>query len=382
MEDSVKAKEKKLDHYTTVIKVIGIGGAGCNAIDKMVSINLNGVEHWGVNTDAQALAICKTKNKILLARSLTSGLGAGGDPSVGLQAARENIDKITKVIAGADVIFLACGMGGGTGTGATPEIAKVAKSLGILTIAVVTKPFLFEGTRRMLQAQQGIETLQENVDALIVIPNSELLPNINKKTYLQEAFKLADDMLVKGVQSIANIISTCGLINIDLADIKNIIQNSGFALMGAGESERGAKEATQIAINCPLLETSLLEGAKGIILNVAGSENLTLHEVHEAANLIYELVGENTNIVFGTTCNPTLKDKIQVTIIATGLSISKKSKNAEATTMTNFEETLGKLKVKREELILKEVASSTTMDKVRKMASEVFVIPDFLVQKK
>ncbi len=380
MEDSVKAKEKKLDHYTTVIKVIGIGGAGCNAIDKMVSINLNGVEHWGVNTDAQALAICKTKNKILLARTLTSGLGAGGDPAIGLLAVRENIDKITKVIIGADVIFLACGMGGGTGTGATPEIAKVAKDLGILTIAVVTKPFLFEGTRRMLQAQQGIETLQENIDALIVISNSELLHNIHRKTCLQDAFKFADDMLIQGVQSIANMISTCGLINIDLADIKNIIQNSGLALMGVGESERGAKEATQIAINCPLLETSIREGATGIILNVAGSENLTLHEVHEAVNLIYELVGENTNIVFGTTCNPTLEDKIQVTIIATGLS--KKLKNTESTTMTNFEETLGKLKVKREELILKEVSSSTTMDKVRKMASEVFVIPDFLVQKK
>lgn len=377
---SVKAKEKKLDHYATVIKVIGIGGAGCNAIDKMVNTGLNGVEHWGVNTDAQALASCKTKNKILLARTLTFGLGAGGDPRIGLQALRENIDKITNAISGADVIFLACGMGGGTGTGATPEIAKVAKNLGILTIAVVTKPFLIEGTRRMLQAQQGIETLQENVDALIVIPNSELLTNTQKKTYLQEAFQLADDILVQGVQSIANMISTCGLINIDLADIKNVLQNSGLALMGVGKSERGAKEATQIAINCPLLETSQLVGATGIILNVAGSENLTLYEVHEAANLIYELVGENTNIVFGTTCNPTLEDKVQVTIIATGLS--KKSKNAESTTMTNFEEIPDKSKVKKEELILKEWDNSTTIDKIRKKVSEVFVIPDFLYQKK
>lgn len=380
---NIKIKEKKLDHYNAVIKVIGIGGAGCNAIDKMINTGLNDVELWAVNTDAQALATCKTKNKILLARNLTSGLGAGGDPEIGLQAARENIDKITKTISGSDVIFLACGMGGGTGTGAIPEIAKVAKGLGILTIAVVTKPFLIEGTRRMLQAQQGIETLQKNVDALIVIPNSELLPNTHKKTSLQEAFKLADDMLIQGVQSITNMISTCGLINnIDLADIKNIIQNSGFALMGVGKSERGAKEATQIAINCPLLETSLLENATGIILNVAGSKNLTLHEVHEAADLIYELVGENTNIVFGTTCNPNLEDKVQVTIIATGLS--KKSKNAAATTMKNFEETPGngKSKVKKEELILEEATGFTTMDKIRKKASEVFVIPDFLYQKK
>ncbi len=302
------------------IKVIGVGGGGSNAVNRMIEVGIEGVEFIVVNTDIQALSRSKAKVKIQIGKKLTKGLGSGGNPEIGRKAAEEDLEKIAEVIQGADMVFVTAGMGGGTGTGAAPIVAKVAKEKGILTVGVVTKPFMFEGRRRMIQAEMGIKQLKENVDSLIVIPNQKLMEVYKQDLPLTEAFKLADEILRQGVQGITEIITKPGLINVDFADVKSIMKDSGTALMGMGEAtgENRAIEAASKAINNPLLETSI-KGAKGVIVYVVGGNNMTLHEVYQANDLIHQAADENANIIFGAVIDEAIKDKIMITVIATGL---------------------------------------------------------------
>ena len=304
------------------IKVIGAGGGGGNAVNRMIKAGLTGVDFWAMNTDAQVLKMSLADNKIQLGNKLTEGLGAGGDPSVGEKAAEETRDQIVQALDGADMVFVTAGMGGGTGTGAAPVIAKIAKELGALTIGVVTKPFSFEGKRRMNQAQQGLEKLKETVDALIVIPNDKLLEVVERRTTMKEAFQVVDEVLLRGVQGISDIITVPGLINVDFADVKAVMQSSGSALMGIGRGtgEGRAMEAAKLAINSPLLETSI-NGASGIIMNVTGGSDMTLHEVTEAAQVIHDAVAEDAIVTFGSVIDDRIQGEIQITVIATGFEM-------------------------------------------------------------
>ena len=304
------------------IKVIGAGGGGGNAVNRMIKAGLTGVDFWAMNTDAQVLKMSLAENKIQLGSKLTEGLGAGGDPSVGEKAAEETRDQIVQALDGADMVFVTAGMGGGTGTGAAPVIAKIAKELGALTIGVVTKPFSFEGKRRMNQAQQGLEKLKETVDALIVIPNDKLLEVVERRTTMKEAFQVVDEVLLRGVQGISDIITVPGLINVDFADVKAVMQSSGSALMGIGKGtgEGRAMEAAKLAINSPLLETSI-NGASGIIMNVTGGSDMTLHEVTEAAQVIHDAVAEDAIVTFGSVIDDRIQGEIQITVIATGFEM-------------------------------------------------------------
>ena len=310
------------------IKVIGAGGGGGNAVNRMIKAGLTGVDFWAMNTDAQVLKMSLAENRIQLGGKLTEGLGAGGDPSVGEKAAEETRDQIVQALDGADMVFVTAGMGGGTGTGAAPVIAKIAKELGALTIGVVTKPFSFEGKRRMNQAQQGLEKLKETVDALIVIPNDKLLEVVERRTTMKEAFQVVDEVLLRGVQGISDIITVPGLINVDFADVKAVMQSSGSALMGIGRGtgEGRAMEAAKLAINSPLLETSI-NGASGIIMNVTGGSDMTLHEVTEAAQVIHDAVAEDAIVTFGSVIDDRIQGEIQITVIATGFEM--KNLNAE-----------------------------------------------------
>ncbi len=309
------------------IKVIGAGGGGGNAVNRMIKAGLTGVDFWAMNTDAQVLKMSLAENKIQLGGKLTDGLGAGGDPSVGEKAAEETRDQIVQAIDGADMVFVTAGMGGGTGTGAAPVIAKIAKELGALTIGVVTKPFSFEGKRRMNQAQQGLEKLKETVDALIVIPNDKLLEVVERRTTMKEAFQVVDEVLLRGVQGISDIITVPGLINVDFADVKAVMQSSGSALMGIGRGtgEGRAMEAAKLAINSPLLETSI-NGASGIIMNVTGGSDMTLHEVTEAAQVIHDAVAEDAIVTFGSVIDDRIQGEIQITVIATGFEMKNTEK--------------------------------------------------------
>ncbi len=304
------------------IKVIGAGGGGGNAVNRMIKAGLTGVDFWAMNTDAQVLKMSLADNKIQLGGKLTEGLGAGGDPSVGEKAAEETRDQIVQALDGADMVFVTAGMGGGTGTGAAPVIAKIAKELGALTIGVVTKPFSFEGKRRMNQAMQGLEKLKETVDALIVIPNDKLLEVVERRTTMKEAFQVVDEVLLRGVQGISDIITVPGLINVDFADVKAVMQSSGSALMGIGRGtgEGRAMEAAKLAINSPLLETSI-NGASGIIMNVTGGSDMTLHEVTEAAQVIHDAVAEDAIVTFGSVIDDRIQGEIQITVIATGFEM-------------------------------------------------------------
>lgn len=304
------------------IKVIGAGGGGGNAVNRMIKAGLTGVDFWAMNTDAQVLKMSLAENKIQLGGKLTDGLGAGGDPSVGEKAAEETRDQIVQALDGADMVFVTAGMGGGTGTGAAPVIAKIAKELGALTIGVVTKPFSFEGKRRMNQAHQGLEKLKETVDALIVIPNDKLLEVVERRTTMKEAFQVVDEVLLRGVQGISDIITVPGLINVDFADVKAVMQSSGSALMGIGRGtgEGRAMEAAKLAINSPLLETSI-NGASGIIMNVTGGSDMTLHEVTEAAQVIHDAVAEDAIVTFGSVIDDRIQGEIQITVIATGFEM-------------------------------------------------------------
>ena len=303
-------------NYYAVIKVIGVGGGGSNAVNRMMEDNLNGCEFIAVNTDAQALMMSNADRKVLIGES---GLGAGSNPDIGKSSADKSSDSIREVVHGADMIFITCGEGGGTGTGAAPVIAEIAKEEGCLTVAVVTKPFTFEGAKRAIQAEEGINSLRGKVDCLIIIPNDKLLEISDENTTLLNAFKLADNVLKAGVRGVTDLITLPGLINLDFADVKSIIKDAGNALLGDGiaSGDNRAIKAAQSAINCPLIESSI-DGAKGILLNVSGGPDLKLFEVNEAAEIIRNSSSPDANIIFGAVIDENMKDKIKVTIIATG----------------------------------------------------------------
>ena len=308
------------------IKVIGIGGGGGNAINSMMAVNqINGVDFLGVNTDAQALLLCQAQTKVQIGENLTRGLGAGGNPEIGIQAAEESREKLKEHLHDTDMVFLTCGEGGGTGTGATPIIAQIAKDLGALTVAVVTKPFHFEGTRRMVQAEEGIENLKDKVDTLIVIPNQRIMDVIDKKMTLLEAFRVADSVLGQGVQGISDLITMPGLINVDFADVRTIMTGAGSSLMGIGTGvgENRASTAARQAISSPLLEMSI-DGAKGVLFNITGGPDLTMSEVDEAAKQIAAAVDPDANIIFGATIDEHLVDQVKISVIATGFDETKR----------------------------------------------------------
>ncbi|KAF0134465.1 MAG: cell division protein FtsZ [Candidatus Saganbacteria bacterium] len=312
------------------IKVFGIGGGGTNAVNRMIGSGVKGVEFWGVNTDLQALSVSLADNRLQIGVKLTRGLGAGSNPEVGQKGAEESREQIKEALQGADMVFLTAGMGGGTGTGASSVFAEVSKELGILTIAVVTKPFRFEGPVRISQAESGLALLKEKVDALIVIPNDKLLQVVERKTSIIEAFKVADDVLRQGVKGISDLITIPGLINLDFADVRTIMFEAGSAMMGigTGSGENRAVSAAEQAISSPLLEETIT-GAKGVILNVTGSSDLTLHEVNDAAEVIYNAVDPDANIIFGAVIDEKLQGDVVVTVIATGFKPSpKKEKEA------------------------------------------------------
>ncbi|KAG1657360.1 hypothetical protein FOA52_015914 [Chlamydomonas sp. UWO 241] len=305
------------------IKVIGVGGGGGNALNRMIGSGLHGVEFWALNTDAQALAAHAAMNKIQLGGQLTRGLGAGGEPSLGREAAEESEDAIRKMLTGADLVFITAGMGGGTGTGAAPVVARISKEMGILTVGVVTYPFNFEGKRRGNQAAVGIENLRDNVDSVIVIPNDRLLDVATSRTALQEAFGLADDVLRQGVQGISDIITVPGLINVDFADVKTIMSNAGTAMLGVGVAtgENRAEEAALAATAAPLIQRSI-ERATGIVYNITGGNDLTLQEVNRVSEVVTAMADPNCNIIFGAVVDELYDGEIHVTIIATGFSQS------------------------------------------------------------
>jgi cell division protein FtsZ len=301
------------------IKVLGVGGGGTNAVNRMIGAGVKGVEFWGVNTDLQALSVSLADKKLQLGMGLTKGLGAGANPEVGQHAAEETREEIKEALRGADMVFITAGMGGGTGTGASPVVAEIAKELGILTIAVVTKPFRFEGPIRISQAESGVSRLKEKVDALIVIPNDKLLKVVERQTSIIDAFKVADDVLRQGVKGISELITVPGLINLDFADVRTIMYEAGSAMMGIGFSsgENRAVEAAERAISSPLLEETIT-GAKGVIFNVTGGSDLTLYEVNDAAEVIYNAVDPDANIIFGAVIDEKLQGEVVVTVIATG----------------------------------------------------------------
>ncbi|HEY9650180.1 MAG TPA: cell division protein FtsZ [Coleofasciculaceae cyanobacterium] len=303
------------------IKVIGVGGGGGNAVNRMIASDVTGVEFWSINTDAQALAQASAPKRLQLGQKLTRGLGAGGNPAIGQKAAEESRDEIAHAIENVDLVFITAGMGGGTGTGAAPIVAEVAKEMGALTVGVVTRPFTFEGRRRTTQAEEGIAALQSRVDTLIVIPNNKLLSVISEQTPVQEAFRVADDILRQGVQGISDIITIPGLVNVDFADVRAVMADAGSALMGigVGSGKSRAREAAMSAISSPLLESSI-EGARGVVLNITGGSDLTLHEVNAAAETVYEVVDPNANIIFGAVIDDKMQGEIRITVIATGFS--------------------------------------------------------------
>jgi cell division protein FtsZ len=312
-------------NYLAVIKVVGIGGGGVNAVNRMVDAGLRGVEFVAINTDAQALLMSDADVKLDIGRQLTRGLGAGADPSVGRQAAEDHADEIAAVLAGSDMVFVTAGEGGGTGTGAAPLVARIARELGALTIGVVTKPFAFEGPRRSSQAEIGVEELKREVDTLIVIPNDRLLQVAERGTSVLEAFRLADDVLLQGVQGITDVIMTPGLINLDFADVRSVMSGAGNALMGIGRArgESRAVDAARLAVSSPLLEASI-DGARGVLLVIAGGSDLGLFEAMEAADLVGQGTHPEANIIFGAVIDDTLGDEIKVTVIAAGFDADRR----------------------------------------------------------
>lgn len=302
------------------IKVLGIGGGGGNALNSMVKTQqIQGVEFVAINTDAQALLICQAETKIQIGENLTKGLGSGADPEIGRQATEESSEKLKNFLVDTDMVFLTCGMGGGTGTGGAPIIAEISKASGALTVAVVTKPFAFEGARRMVVAEEGVENLKEKVDTLIVIPNERLLEVVDKKMTLLEAFKVADSVLGEGVQGISDLITTPGLINVDFADVRSIMTDAGSALMGIGTGvgENRATTAARMAAASPLLEISI-DGARGILFNITGGPDLAMSEVNEAAKIIADSADADANIIFGATIDEDMVDQVKISVIATG----------------------------------------------------------------
>src|SRR5215475_13069456 len=319
--DNLKYELEEEVRMGTHIKVIGVGGGGCNAVARMVAEGLEGVEFHAMNTDIQALDACDVQNKLQLGAKMTKGLGAGSNPEIGRHAALENTDRIVELLQGADMVFVTAGMGGGTGTGAAPVIASLAKELDALTVAVVTKPFGFEGARRMKLAEDGLSRLAGTVDTVIAIPNDRLLNLVPRGTSFFESFKIADDLLRQAVQGISDIIITPGLINRDFSDIKATMVGMGYAMMGTaiGRGEKAAVEAARQAISCPLLEDSRISGSRGILINITGSSRLGLHEVNEACSIIREAAEcDDVQINFGVILNESLQDAVKITVIATG----------------------------------------------------------------
>ncbi|WP_342389019.1 cell division protein FtsZ [Salinicoccus bachuensis] len=312
--------EQGFNHMAT-LKVVGVGGGGNNAVNRMIDDGMQNVEFIAINTDGQALNLSKAESKIQVGEKLTRGLGAGANPDIGKKAAEESREQIEDAIQGADMVFVTAGMGGGTGTGAAPIVAKIAKEMGALTVGVVTRPFSFEGRKRQTQASAGVDAMKAAVDTLIVIPNDRLLDIVDKSTPMMEAFKEADNVLRQGVQGISDLIAVSGEVNLDFADVKTIMTNQGSALMGIGVSsgENRAIEAAKKAISSPLLETSIV-GAQGVLMNITGSESLSLFEAQEAADVVQDAADEDVNMIFGTVINPELEDEIVVTVIATGFN--------------------------------------------------------------
>jgi len=321
------------DHHEGArIKVIGVGGGGSNAVNRMIRAKVEGVEFVGANTDLQALKLSQAPVKLQLGAKLTKGLGAGANPETGRKAALEDTEKIIEALEGADMIFLTAGLGGGTGSGAAPVVASLASELGALTVAVVTKPFAFEGKRRMLQAEQALAELVGCVDTVIVIPNERLMETVERGTSFFEAFRIADDILRQAVQGISDIITIPGIINRDFADVKTIMQGQGYAVMGTAVAtgSNRAIDAANRAINSPLLEDNSIQGAQGILINVTGSSSLTLHEVHEASSIIQKAAHENANIIFGAVQDDAMKESVKITVIAAGFrEAARKSPNQQ-----------------------------------------------------
>lgn len=316
------------------MKVVGVGGGGNNAVNRMIDDGLAGVEFIAVNTDKQVLfgaSGTKAGIKIQIGEKLTKGLGAGAKPEIGQKAAEESREEIKKTIQDANMVFVTAGMGGGTGTGAAPVVASIAKEMGILTVGVVTKPFRFEGKKRMEQAEEGVNNLKDNVDALVVIPNDKLLEVCDKKTTMQEAFKMADDVLSQGVKGISDLITSPGYINLDFADIQSVMRNTGVCHMGIGRAtgENRAEDAVKAAINSPLLETTI-DGATKVVLNIAGSSDLGLMEIEQASELVHQLVSADAEIIFGTSVDPSLDDEIVITVVATGFEGGKNTEETSA----------------------------------------------------
>ncbi len=311
------------------IKVIGVGGSGGNAISRMIDSKIKGVEFVAINTDAQALHHSKASEKVHIGKNLTKGLGAGMNPEIGRQAAEENRDEIQEVLKGADMVFVTCGLGGGTGSGAAPIVAETAKELGALTVAVVTKPFAFEGAQRRAIGDEALENLKDRVDTLITIPNDRLLSIIDRKTTLISAFKIVDDVLRQGVQGISDLITKPGIVNVDFADVRAIMEDSGSALMGIGiaSGENRASEAAKAAINSPLLELSI-DGAKGVLFNISGSSDVTMLEINEAANIITESIDPNAKVIFGAVLDDQIrKGDVHITVVATGFDADRVSES-------------------------------------------------------
>src|ERR687891_1539378 len=368
-------------NYIAVIKVVGIGGGGVNAVNRMIDAGMRGVEFIGINTDAQALLMSDAELKLDIGQDVTKGLGAGSDPEVGQRAAEDHRDEIETLLQGADMVFITAGEGGGTGTGGAPVVAEIAKGLGALTIGFVTRPFSFEGRRRAVQADSGIQKLKEKVDTLIVIPNDRLLTVSNDKTSMVNAFKMADEVLLQGVQGITDLITTPGLINTDFADVKMVMTNAGSALMGIGyaSGEGRAVNAARAAISSPLLEASI-EGARGILLTIAGGSDLGLYEVNEAAEVIHGVAHPDANIIFGTVIDDDMGDEVRVTVIAAGFdrwddkkgtgkgATLSRGANGAGSRGASLDDTTGSLSA----------VSSSSLDDLDLDSDDEFDVPSFL----
>ncbi len=367
------------NNYFAVIKVVGVGGGGVNAVNRMIEAGLRGVEFIATNTDAQALLMSDADLKLDIGRQLTRGLGAGSDPEVGRLAAEEHRSEIEEALKGADMVFITAGKGGGTGTGAAPVVAEIAKSLGALTIGVVTRPFTFEGRRRSVQAEAGIQNLKEKVDTLIIIPNDRLLTVSSEKTSMVNAFKMADEVLMQGVQGITSLITIPGLINTDFADVKMIMSNAGTAIMGIGSStgEGRSVNAARAAITSPLLEASI-EGARGILLNIAGGPDLGLFEVNEAAEIIHGVAHPDANIIFGSVIDEEMGDEVRVTVIAAGFERWESGGRGSAEPAhTNAGRDEGHSKVLGLETAHEDIFASPTDDDLD-LGDDDFDVPSFL----
>lgn len=314
------------------IKVLGVGGGGSNAVNRMIDANVSSAEFVAINTDEQALKISKAEKRLQIGARLTGGKGAGAVPEVGRKAAEESKSSLTEILKGSDMVFITAGMGGGTGTGAAPVIAQIAKELGILTVGIVTKPFLFEGKTRMKNAEMGIAELRKYVDTIVIIPNERLLTILPEKTTLVDAFRYADDVLRQGIQGISDLIVFPGMINLDFADIETIMKNRGVAHMGIGRGKGDNKtlEAVRQAVASPLIETTI-EGATGVVLNIKGGNDITLREVTEAANMVREVIDPNCNLIFGSSIDPDMRDEVEITIIATGFKAPEENEEGEKT---------------------------------------------------